>query len=80
MNLVKSMGYGILQVYGFSLQMELVDAQNHGLLQVMGCHRDGLWQSRLYYTKVSYIHIDNFHYVSLSTLLTCTLPEGYALA
>ena len=36
------MGYGILQSYGVSLQMELVDAKNHGLLQVMGCHRDGL--------------------------------------
>jgi hypothetical protein len=36
------MGYGFLQGYGFSLVTELVDAKSHGLLQVMGCHRDGL--------------------------------------
>jgi hypothetical protein len=41
------MGYGIAESYGILLVTELVDAENHGLLQVMGCHRYGLGQSRL---------------------------------
>jgi hypothetical protein len=36
------MGYGVLESYGFSLRTESVDVKNHGLLQVMGCYRDGL--------------------------------------
>ena len=28
------MGYGVLQSYGISLQTELVDAKNHGLLKL----------------------------------------------
>ena len=67
------MGYGILQVYGFSLQTELVDAQNHGLLQVMGCHRDGLWQSRLYPSlNIFYFHV---HEVSLVIVYQETLAS-----
>ena len=43
----KGMSYGILQRYGLSLQTKSVDAKSHGLLQVMGYQRDGLWQSQL---------------------------------
>ena len=42
-----SMGYWILESYGILLVTELVDAQNHGLLQVMGYYEYGLWQSWL---------------------------------
>jgi hypothetical protein len=42
------MGYGLLKVYGLSLVTKLVNAETHGLLQVMGSDRDGLSQRRLY--------------------------------
>ena len=42
------MGYGISKSYGILLVTELVDTQIHGLLQVMGYHKYGLWQSWLY--------------------------------
>ena len=35
-------GYGILQRYGLSLHTKSVGAKSHGLLQIMGCQRDGL--------------------------------------
>ena len=42
------MGYGVLESYGIFLVTNSVDAKTHGLLQVMGYHKYGLGQSRLY--------------------------------
>lgn len=39
---VKAMVYWVLESYGYFLVTELVDAQNYGLLEVMGFLRDGL--------------------------------------